>query len=93
MSKEWKNAEKAWDFGLMQTKMWINGGTVFYKMPGRQESSLLISNITDVVYKSFMNGKLEIFGSGTSLATITVPKNKQKVSNDFVDYMRSKITK
>lgn len=91
MGKEWKKSEKVWDFGIGQTKIWIEGENLFFKVPGRQNTKIKISTIGDVIYRTLINGLIEIFSSGTRVAQIRVPKNKEKISNDFADFIQRRI--
>lgn len=87
MTKEWENAEKSWNFGLGQAKIWIKENQLHYKIPGKQVNSIPLNSIIDIFYKSDITGILEIIGSGTTIDMIRIPLTKKKLANEFITFI------
>ncbi len=88
MSKPWSDADKLWDFGMLQAKIWVSDDTLCWKASGTSNSYPLHS-ITDATYRAVLNGKIDIYSGGAKVHTITVPTHRQDLANEVVDFLRS----
>jgi hypothetical protein len=87
MTKEWENAEKSWNFGLGQAKIWIKENQLHYKIPGKQVNSIPLNSIIDIFYNSDITGILEIISQGTTIDRIRIPLTKKKLAKEFIDFI------